>query len=120
MKKQLLNIFIPVALVVFAILFSSFINGDGDEEKSDAGKDLVIVRTYEIFGRYPSQIIFAWEDGTTETVALASLKHQHFINNMSIIAVELNKLKNKGYELLSSNGGVNEGMVVNTYVFQKE
>ena len=120
MKKQFLSILIAVSFIVSGLVFSSFMVGDGDEGKQEVGGELVVVRTYEIMGSYPSQIIFAYQDGTTETVELESLKSKYFVSNLAIISVELNKLKNKGFKLISTNGGVNQGMVVNTYVFQKD
>jgi len=96
MKKKILIVSLAANLIAGAFIFTAF------KEKSKSTNDS---------GGYIIVNVDDWEmtvsDGNTtiDQIDLKSASKAGFRENNQRIAKELNNLKNKGYELLSSNGG---------------
>lgn len=120
MKKQIFNLLIIALILVSSLVFSSFGINNNDPNNPETNEGYTIIRTYEINGMVASKMITAYSDGNIETTPLKGLKAAYFEENIITIQNQLNKLKNNGYELISSNGGSSDNVVVNTYIFQKK
>lgn len=86
------------ASIVTLVLASSF--------KGQAGKTKYLtVRTCEIGPNIGSRITIVYEDGTVEESNLDVFKPSNMTPNAQKINMVLNKVADKGYELVSSSGG---------------
>jgi hypothetical protein len=120
MKKQVLSVLAVLSILTVGIILTSFVIGENGGDGTSGDGDYLIVRTIEPGGMWPSEIIVVYEDGKIETFELKKFKGNNFVENVATIQSKLNDIKNKGYNLISSNGGNSDNMVVNTYVFQKK
>jgi len=77
------------------------------------------VRTTEIYGMMPSSMITIYEDGTVEKSNLKKLNPKTMEENLLIIHTKLNEFKNKGYELISTTGGISDNFICTTNIFKK-
>ena len=119
MKKIIISSLIIVLTISLGLVISSFVYGDDGENGTESGGNFIIVRSTEINGMNPSSLIIIDEEGKTEEISLKGLKTRNMAENLSVIHAKLNEIKNKGYTLVSSNGGNSDNIICNTYIFEK-
>lgn len=83
----------------------------------------IVVRTLEAVNLIIQSKITV-SDGTTilKTIPLNPMRSKNENENIIKIVIGLNELKNKGYTLVSSNGGGgnSDGFVIMNYIFEKK
>lgn len=67
-----------------------------------------------------AKIIITYETGEQETVELEAYNEKTEPNNLKVIVTTLNKLKQKGYMLMSANSTGDQGNIVTDYVLLKQ
>jgi hypothetical protein len=67
-----------------------------------------------------AQIIITYETGETETIEMIPYTEKSEPENLKTITATLNKLKQKGYMLMSSSTTGEQGTLVSDYVFLKQ
>ena len=67
-----------------------------------------------------AKIIITYENGTQEIVALQPYNEKTEPENLKLIVATLNKLKQKGYMLMSANSTGDQGNIVTDYVLLKQ
>ena len=67
-----------------------------------------------------AKIIITYESGDQETVALQAYNEKTEPDNLKVIVTTLNKLKQKGYILMSANSTGDQGNIVTDYVLLKQ
>jgi hypothetical protein len=116
MKNQA---FLILLIIAVGITLTSIVANSSGNNSPLSSDNYIIVRSIEVGGTWPSEIIITYEDGTTETTELGKFRGNNFVKNIGIIHSKLNEIREKGYTLISSNGGNSDNVVVSTYVFQK-
>ncbi len=71
-------------------------------------------------GYLSARIFIVYEDGTTEDIALLPYSEKNEIENLKKLNETLNKLKNKGYFLVSQFTTGEQGNLVSDYTFLKQ
>jgi hypothetical protein len=71
-------------------------------------------------GYLSARIFIVYEDGTTEDIALLPYTEKNEIENLKKLNETLNKLKNKGYFLVSQFTTGEQGNLVSDYTFLKQ
>lgn len=71
-------------------------------------------------GFLSARIFIVYEDGTTEDIALLPYSEKNEIDNLKKLNETLNKLKNKGYFLVSQFTTGEQGNLVSDYTFLKQ
>lgn len=71
-------------------------------------------------GYLPAKIVIVYEDGSTEEVELQSYNEKNEIENLKRINETLNRLKNKGYFLISQSTTGEQGSLIIDYTFLKQ
>lgn len=95
------------------LILSSFMMPQSNE-------GFVTVRTIEISnGLFDSKICIVYADGTTEEIELEKFRDRSFGPNTAKINEVLNRLRAKGYTLVSASSGNGDGILTNMYVFKK-
>lgn len=113
MKKKSYLITI-IALVVMIAVF-------GFTNKSESNGGILTMRTSEVMnGLWDNSITIVYEDGKVEKVELKKLKMGDLSQNLILINENLNKIKSKGYKLISTAEGGAEDIIMTTYTFEKE
>ena len=121
MKTKILT-FITV-ISISAFLFTLLISFT--PEDNDKG-GFATVRIYENFSVVNSKIIISYGNEKNEIIDLGPFKYNddYLIANNDIINTTLNKLKEKGYKLItsSSSGKItsNKALKVTTFIFEKD
>ena len=67
-----------------------------------------------------AKIIITYETGDQEIVALDAYNEKTEPGNLKIVVATLNKLKQKGYLLMSANSTGDQGNIVTDYVLLKQ
>jgi 3-hydroxyacyl-CoA dehydrogenase len=67
-----------------------------------------------------SKIIITYETGEQEILELQAYTEKTEPENLKVIAAALNKLKEKGYMLMSANSTGDQGNIVTDYVLLKQ
>ena len=67
-----------------------------------------------------SKIILTYETGDQETIELQPYSEKTEPDNLKVIVSTLNKLKTKGYMLMSANSTGDQGNIVTDYVLLKQ
>lgn len=67
-----------------------------------------------------AKIIITYESGDQEIVELQSFNEKTEPANLKVIVATLNKLKQKGYMLMSANSTGDQGNIVTDYVLLKQ
>lgn len=67
-----------------------------------------------------SKIIITYEDGNQETIPLEAYSEKTEPGNLKIIVDNINKLRKKGYILMSANSTGDQGNIVTDYVLLKQ
>ncbi len=114
-KSFLLTILTIVALITIF----SFTN----KVKSTGG--ILTMRATEVDkGLMDNSITIVYEDGHSENIKLKKIRGYDLSENLIIINENLNKIKSKGYRLISTTSGlVGDDMlnyIMTTYTFEKE
>jgi len=88
------------------------------------GDGYVYIRVFEACtGSVASKIIITNGEGTSDVVMLERPRPPHHpenIDNPKKIVIELNKIKAKGYRLVTSEGSSNMWGAITNYIFEKE
>lgn len=112
MKKKL----ILITAVIFAMIFAF-----GFTNKTETGGGILTMRTSEVMnGIWDNSITIVYEDGKVEKIELERLRMGDLSKNLIVINNHLNKIKSKGYRLISTAEGSSEGFIMTTYTFEKE
>lgn len=67
-----------------------------------------------------SSIIIAYENGEVETIALKNFSESTESDNLKIVVETLNKLKQKGYLLMSTSTTGEQGSLITDYILLKQ
>ena len=67
-----------------------------------------------------AKIIITYETGDQEIVALQAYNEKAEPDNLKVVVATLNKLKQKGYLLMSANSTGDQGNIVTDYVLLKQ
>ena len=70
-------------------------------------------------GFMSAQILITYENGEQEKIELQSFSEKTEPDNLRIVVLTMNKLKQKGYLLMSANSTGDQGNIVTDYVFLK-
>jgi hypothetical protein len=96
-------------------------------QKSSAPSGYCLMRVFDVnkfagggTGFVGSKIIITYESGEQEMVALQSYNEKTEPDNLKVIVMTLNKLKQKGYMLMSANSTGDQGNIVTDYVLLKQ
>lgn len=71
-------------------------------------------------GYIAAKVFIVFEDGTTEDVALAPYSEKNELENLKKINQLINKLKSKGYFLISQYTTGEQGNLISDYTFLKQ
>jgi hypothetical protein len=96
-------------------------------QKSSAPSGYCLMRVFDVnkfagggSGFVGPKIIITYESGEQETVALLAYSEKTEPDNLKTIVTTLNKLKQKGYLLMSANSTGDQGNIVTDYVLLKQ
>lgn len=107
-----------VIVATFALAAILGIYGFTQTPTSNGG--ILTMRTTEMMnGLWDSSIIIVDEEGKVEKIDLKKLKMGDLSRNVIPINENLNKIRSKGYQLFSIEQGIQDGMVMTTYTFEK-
>lgn len=113
MKSKNSLILVTLSILVLGLVF-------GFTNKTDSG-GILTMRTAEVMnGLYDNSITIVYEDGKVEKIELVKIKMNDFSPNLVVINENLNKIKSKGYKLISTAEGGGDGIFMTTYTFEKE
>ena len=117
--KKIISIAAIVGLLFVIVIQSGLVRGDGQGEMPAEGEKYVIMRASEVYGMAPSSLVIIWEDGTVEEADLGKLSAKKMDENLQVIHSKLNEIKEKGYSLVTSNGGNSDNLITMTFLFKK-
>ena len=107
-----------ITITAFVALIAIF----GFTNKPESNGGILTMRTAEAMsGVWDNSITIVYEDGKVEKVELKRLRLGDLSQNLVLINENLNKIKSKGYRLISTAmGGDAENVIMTTYTFEKE
>ena len=108
--------------LLFILLFALFVLKVSAQE----GGSYAVVRVFDCTKTFAvgalyvdPQIMIAYENGETETVELQPFTEKTEIDNLKVLVDVLNKMRKKGYTLVSSSATGEQGNLTHEYVFMK-
>jgi hypothetical protein len=112
-----------LSILIFICLFSFAASA----QKANATSGYCLMRVFDVnkfaaqgAGFIGSKIIITYDTGEQETVTLQPYNEKTEPENLKLIVSTLNKLKQKGYLLMSANSTGDQGNIVTDYVLLKQ
>jgi len=112
MKKN--YYFIAILVLMTAVIILGFTH------KTEPSGGILTMRVYEGHGPWSDNITIVAEDGAVEKIELRGPKLGNISTNLMAINENLNKIKSKGYKLVSTVVAGMEASLVTTYTFERE
>src|SRR5689334_1099981 len=107
-------LFASLALILVLTLVFGF------KSKGESQSGILLMRTCETtLGARDNSIIIVNEEGGVEKIELKKLNLNDLAENFITINQCLNKIKAKGYKLISATDGSTETRIMITYTFEK-
>lgn len=113
MKNKFYPLTVLALLFVLVLIFSF-------KNKTASSNGILSLRTSETtIGLGDNSITIVYEDGQVEKAELKKLNTRDMSLNLVTVTEYLNKIKSKGYKLISSTGGTTDNGIMMTYTFEK-
>jgi hypothetical protein len=116
-----------VPRILSILVFVCFVTLSVAAQKGDSNSGYCLMRVFDVnkfaaqgAGFVGAKIIITYENGTQETINLQPYNEKTEPDNLKVIVATLNKLKQKGYLLMSANSTGDQGNIVTDYVLLKQ
>lgn len=123
MRRYMHTVLIQAALLCLLI----FCAAQGSQAQKQGNSGYCLMRVFDVnkfaasgSGFMGSKIIVTYDNGEQEITDLQPYSEKTEPENLKMIAEMLNKLKNKGYILMSANSTGEQGNIVTDYVLLKQ
>jgi hypothetical protein len=109
------------------LMFMFFLSQVASAQKAAGSSGYCLMRVFDVnkfaasgSGFIGSKIILTYETGEQEIIELQAYTEKTEPENLKTVVATLNKLKQKGYILMSANSTGDQGNIVTDYVLLKQ